>query len=105
MNYEISEFDNMVVRIKGKYEDGCFFGSSIEHLQNEISSYYLILNTKEKTQQATTIMKERKSGLIPLTVEFHFNKDLQPIILKVATYQVDLQTIKQLKARKIQYIR
>lgn len=105
MNYEISEFDNMVVRIKGKYEDGCFFGSSIEHLQNEISSYYLILNTKEKTQQATTIMKERKSGLIPLTVEFHFNKDLQPIIPKVATYQVDLQTIKQLKARKIQYIR
>ncbi len=106
MNREVKDiFNNTVVRIKGQYKDGSFFGRSLERLPNKIEPYYLVLDTKEKSQQATSIMKWREDGLIPLTIEFHFNKYLEPMIPKIATFHVDLETIKKLKARKIQYMR
>lgn len=106
MNREVKEiFDNTVVRIKGQYKDGSFFGRGIEQLPNKIEPYYLVLDTKEKSQQATSVMRWREDGLIPLTIEFHFNKYLEPMIPKIATFHVDLETIKKLKARKIQYMR
>lgn len=106
MNQEVKEdYHNTVVRIQGQFKEGTFFGRSIELLPNKIETYYLILDTQEKNLYATSIMKNRTSGLIPLTVEFHFNKNLEPMLPKVSTFHVDIQTIKKLNARKIQYMR
>lgn len=105
MNHEAKDyFENSIVRIKGQYKNGSFFGKKIEQLPSKISPYYIILDTEEKNKGVTRIMENRSSGYIPLTIEFHYNKYLQPIIPRIVTFYVDMDTIKKLNAKKIQYI-
>lgn len=99
------EFENTVVRIKGQFKDGTFFGRQIEYLPNKIEPYYLVLDTKEKTIFVTSVMEKHIEGILPVTIEFHFNKNLEPILPKVSTFTLDLQTIKNIGAKKIKYLR
>ena len=100
-----SEFESSVVRIKVQFKDGTFFGRQIEYLPNKIEPYYLVLDTREKTMFVTSVMKNRTDGILPVTIEFHFNKNLEPILPKVATFALDIQTIKNIGAKKIKYLR
>ena len=95
------EYVGEVVQINGQFHDDTFWGRNIEYLSPQVSPYYLDLDTPEKTAFATSVMKDRENGLIPLVIIFHYNKKMEMIPPFTGRYMVTMETVRQLKAIRV----
>lgn len=77
MRQDLSMYVNRVVKIKGTFEKGTFFGKEIFLQQPVETGHFIILDTVEKTRAVSEIMKNRNSEEqeLRLRILFYYGKD------------------------------
>lgn len=107
MRQDLAQYINRVVKIKGTFENGTFFGKEI-YLQQPIETgYFMILDTVEKTKAATEIMKKKEEGnqALRLRILFYYGKNgkrlKKPVVKE---FYVSSRILSQMKStEKIQF--
>ncbi|MCC2254586.1 DNA polymerase III subunit alpha [Ruminococcus sp. CLA-AA-H200] len=82
------------VRLEGNYKDGTVFVSKCSPLEKH--TYYLNLDSWQKTEEAKQVIARNGKGTLSLIVVFHFDASAKRIAPTVSELHVNIDTIKEL---------
>lgn len=88
------------VKVTGEYRSDLLFAREIKPLVKD--TYYLRLDTIEKTRQAAKLMEHRETGDIPLLIEFHYNASYEQIPPTLSAFHLSFKMIKTLGGMKFE---